>query len=126
LNGGAVELEICIDVDDVGRAVRFYGEGLGMAVVEHHSDWAHVKCGAQTIWIMKTPAGPQGAIERTYDRHWTPVHLDFRVDDIDRAVERALAAGGRLDRPIQRNPERGDLACLSDPAGNGVDLVTRP
>ncbi len=124
-----MRLEICIDVDDVERAVAFYGRGLGLDVVEQHPDWAQVALGAQTFWIMKIADGPSGPIARDYRRHWTPVHLDFMVEDIDAAVARALAAGGRLDRAIQRQREPSgkgaDVANLSDPAGNGVDLVQR-
>ena len=120
-----MRLEICIDVDDVELAVEFYGRGLGLAVVEQHPDWAQLELDEQTFWIMKVAPGPEGPITRSTGRHWTPIHLDFLVGDVDQAVERALAAGGRLDRPIIRNPERADLANLTDPAGNGVDLVQR-
>ncbi len=118
-----MEFSICIDVDDVDRAVVFYGRGLGLTVVEAHPDWAHVKLGAQTFWIMKAPAGAQGQISRDYRRHWTPVHLDFTVEDIDAAVGRAIDAGGTLEGKIQRGA-KGALANLSDPSGNGVDLVS--
>jgi catechol 2,3-dioxygenase-like lactoylglutathione lyase family enzyme len=124
-----VKLEICIDVDDVDRAVEFYARGLGLAVAEHQRDWAQLRLGEQVFWIMKIAAGPSGPVTRDYRRHWTPVHLDFLVDDVDEAVARALAAGGRLDREISRQREpgntRADVANLSDPAGNGVDLVRR-
>ncbi len=120
-----MKMEICIDVDDIDRAVAFYSRGLGLTLVEHHPDWAQLGLGEQTFWIMKVPPGSSGPIRREYVRHWTPVHLDFHVDDIDKAVELAVAAGGRLDREIARDPKRGDLASLSDPAGNGVDLVQR-
>ena len=117
-----MEFSICIDVDDVDRAVEFYGRGLGLTVVEQHPDWAQVKLGDQTFWIMKAPAGVQGQISRDYRRHWTPVHLDFTVEDIDVAVGRAIEAGGKLDGEVQRG-EKGALANMSDPSGNGVDLV---
>jgi predicted enzyme related to lactoylglutathione lyase len=124
-----LRLEICIDVDDVDLAVEFYGRGLGLTVVACHSEWAQLKLDAQIFWIMKIAAGQAGPIARDYGRHWTPVHLDFLVDDIDDAVERARAAGGRLDREITRQIEPGgsgaDVANLSDPAGNGVDLIQR-
>jgi predicted enzyme related to lactoylglutathione lyase len=51
------------------------------------------------------------------------VHLDFVVADIDSAVERALAAGATLDRPIQRRQKLSDMANMSDPFGNGFDLI---
>lgn len=71
---------------------------------------------------MKAPAGVQGQISRDYRRHWTPVHLDFAVDDIEEAVKRAVDAGGKLEGEIQRGA-KGVLANLADPSGNGVDLV---
>ena len=55
-----MEFSICIDVDDVDRAVEFYGRGLGLTVVEQHPDWAQVKLGDQTCWIMKAPPGRAG------------------------------------------------------------------
>ena len=117
-----MEFSICIDVDDVDRAVEFYGRGLGLTVVEQHPDWAQVKIGDQTCWIMKAPAGVQGQISRDYRRHWTPVHLDFAVDEIKEAVRRAVDAGGKLEGEIQHGP-KGAMANMVDPSGNGVDLV---
>jgi len=33
-----------------------------------------------------------GEHRRTYERHWTPVHLDFHVENFSEAVDRVLAA----------------------------------
>jgi predicted enzyme related to lactoylglutathione lyase len=118
-----MKLEICIDVDDVDRAVEFYGRGLGLEISQHEKDWAKAILGEQVFWIMKIDPDPSGAISRDYKRHWTPLHLDFHVDDIDAVVKRALTAGGKLDREIQRNPDGVAIANLSDPAGNGIDIV---
>jgi predicted enzyme related to lactoylglutathione lyase len=113
-----MKCEICIDVHDVRSAVRFYEQGIGLSVVRQEDDWAQLKIGDQTIWIMQSPPGQTGAISRDYSRHWTPVHLDIHVDDIEAAVERAIAAGGTLEgRP------KASLANLVDPSGNGIDLV---
>nr|UXE46199.1 hypothetical protein Hi04_10k_c5981_00018 [uncultured bacterium] len=118
-----MKLEICIDVDDVDRAVEFYGRGLGLEIEKHEKEWAKAVLGEQVFWIMKIAAGTSGAISRDYKRHWTPIHFDFHVDDIEAAVKRATGAGGSLDRDIQRNPDGGSIANLSDPSGNGIDLV---
>jgi catechol 2,3-dioxygenase-like lactoylglutathione lyase family enzyme len=125
-----VELEITIDVDDLDRAVEFYCGGLGLSLVHRGPTWARVEFNGQTLWLCPCEAGPHGKISRDFQRHWTPVHLDFVVDDLDEAVAQALAAGGRLDGEIRRGePEpmgcRADVANLSDPAGNGVDLLQR-
>lgn len=125
-----MELEITIDVDDLDRTVEFYCAGLGLTLVHRDPHWARVELDGRTLWLCLVGAGPHGNVTRDFQRHWTPVHLDFVVDDVDEAVERALAAGGRLDGPITRNaPEpigcRSDVANLSDPVGNGVDLRQR-
>lgn len=59
---------------------------------------------------------------RSYERHWTPVHLDFIVDDLDDAVRRLTALGGSLDRPVKLR-EYGRIANMADPFGNGFDLI---
>jgi predicted enzyme related to lactoylglutathione lyase len=126
-----VKIGISIDVDNIERAVDFYTRGIGLSVAERGSDcgsdWAHLTHEGQTIFIMQLPTGTD-AIEgthspRNYSRHWTPVHLDFLVADLDRAVDRALAAGAKLDRPIQRRQKLADMANMSDPFGNGFDLI---
>ncbi len=125
-----MKLEITIDIDDLDRAVEFYCGGLGLTLVERNPDWARVELNGQIFWLCPFAAGPHGTITRDFGRHWTPIHIDFIVDDVDKAVERALAAGGRLDGKIRRNQVepigwRSDIANLSDPAGNGVDLLQR-
>ena len=122
-----MKIGISIDVDNLERAIDFYSRGLGLSVVKRGPDWAHLTHEGQTIFIMQLPRGTD-AVENTqsprdYARHWTPVHLDFVVADIDRAVEHALAAGAKLDRPILRRKDRGDMANMSDPFGNGFDLI---
>ena len=83
------------------------------------------KAGAQTFWIMKAPAGVQGQISRDYRRHWTPVHLDFTVDDIDAAVRRAVDAGGKLEGEVQRGA-KGALANLVGPVRQRSGFGLRP
>lgn len=124
-----MKVEITIDVDDLDRAVDFYCQGLGLDLIERTRDWARAELDGQTFWIYRFAPGSQGTIHRDYRRHWTPIHLDFIVGDLDRALNRALAAGGSLDREVRRNECEPlgtcDVANLSDPAGNGVDLVAR-
>lgn len=125
-----MKLEITIDVDDLDRGVEFYCGGLGLTLVHRDPNWARVDLNGQILWLCPFKAGPHRNITRDFERHWTPVHLDLVVENLDEAVERALAAGGRLDGEIRRNePDpigcRSDIANLSDPAGNGVDLIQR-
>ncbi|MFH0341660.1 MAG: VOC family protein [Chromatiales bacterium] len=63
-------------------------------------------------------ASPWASSFRRYRRHWTPVHLDFVVDDVWAAVQRALNAGAKLEGEVQCHPW-GYLGTMSDPFGHG-------
>ena len=39
---------------------------------------------------------------RRYERHWTPVHIDFHVDDFAAVLDRALEAGGKCEQTSRR------------------------
>ena len=51
--------------------------------------------------LARRPVSPATAQTRDYGRHWTPVHLDIVVDDVDAAVARAVAAGATLEKPAK-------------------------
>jgi uncharacterized glyoxalase superfamily protein PhnB len=72
--------------------------------------------------IAGTPASPVLPQPRSYERHWTPVHLDFVVEEIESAVQKAVAAGARLEDPIATS-RWGRLARMADPFGHGFCLV---
>ena len=71
--------------------------------------------------MIKVHLGDRTAA-RDYRRHWTPVHLDFIVDDLDAVVARLLERGGRLDRRVKPR-DYGRIANMADPFGNGFDLI---
>ena len=116
-----------IDVDDLEKAVAFYrsafglrsGRRLGRGCVE-------MLGGAAPIYLLLKDAGtqasPAGTQARSYERHWTPVHLDFIVKDIDAAVRNALRSGALLESPVSTHPW-GSLAPMADPFGHGFCFV---
>ena len=59
---------------------------------------------------------------RTWNRHWTPVHLDFVVEALEPAIERACAAGALREGGITCAPW-GRLQRLADPFGHGLCLL---
>jgi predicted enzyme related to lactoylglutathione lyase len=61
-------------------------------------------------------------VPRDFGRHWTPVHLDFIVSNLDEMVGRLCGLGATLDREIQMR-EYGRMANMADPFGNGFDLI---
>ncbi|QRN96507.1 VOC family protein [Archangium violaceum] len=122
-----IELRACIDVDDLEKAIAFYTEALGLTVGRRlGSDWAELLGASSPIDLLSKPVGstasPSASSARDYRRHWTPVHLDFTVTDLDTVVQRARAAGATLERDIQER-EWGRMANLADPFGHGFCLL---
>jgi predicted enzyme related to lactoylglutathione lyase len=119
-------LLINIDVDDLGRAETFYCEGLGLRVGRRFEGWTELAGAASPVYLLPKAAGsavsPAVDEKRDYGRHWTPVHLDFVVADIDEAVKRAVGAGATLERNATDHAY-GKLALLADPFGNGFCLL---
>jgi len=123
-----MDIRICIDVDDLERGVAFYTGGLGLRLGRRlGNDWAELLGGSSVIDLLASAGGtaPLGEVHpqrRDYGRHWTPVHLDFVVQDIDAAVQRLVNLGARLERQVQER-RWGRMANLADPFGHGLDLL---
>lgn len=120
-------LIVNVDVDDLEKAVRFYTSALGLRVGRRFAGGGVELVGAEVpIYLLVAVPGTapfRGAsLMRDYARHWTPVHLDFAVDDIEAALELAVAAGAKVEVPIERH-EYGKLAVLADPFGHGLCLL---
>jgi predicted enzyme related to lactoylglutathione lyase len=121
------QLLINLDVDDIERAVAFYTEGLGLHVGRRFDKEFVELLGAEApLYLLRKSAGSApfaGAGQgRSYARHWTPVHLDFVVTDIEAALTRALNAGASVESAASEHAY-GRLALLSDPFGNGFCLL---
>lgn len=121
-------IRVCIDVSDLDRAVAFYADVFGLTPGRRlGAHWAEMLGGPVAIDLLATKPGSTASVarpslKRDFSRHWTPVHLDFVVDDIEDAVARAQAAGATLDREVQ-DRVYGRMANLADPFGNGFCLL---
>jgi len=115
-----------IDVPALQPAIDFYEAAIGATVVRFlDDDVAELAYGSAVLCLLSKPTGSAAtptAKPRELGRHWTPVHVDFVVDDIDAAVERALAAGAK--RESERIDWRGSkCVTFSDPFGHGFCLI---
>lgn len=121
-----MNLLVNIDVDDLEKATRFYCDGLGLRVGRRFEGWTELIGAAAPIYLLPKAAGtavsPATDEKRTYRRHWTPVHLDFVVPDIRKALERAVAAGAKVESDVSDHAY-GKLALMADPFGNGFCLL---
>lgn len=113
--------------DDLGKGVAFYQQAFGLEIARRFSNLGvELKGSSAPIFLLvkKEGTNPSPAAHdlRRYRRHWTPIHLDFVVSDIEAAVARAIAAGATLEGDITTH-NWGRLATMSDPFGHGLCLI---
>src|SRR5262245_61459620 len=118
---------INIDVDDLDRGVAFYSAALGLKVGRRFGAAAVELVGGTAPIYLLVKAEGSSAIsgtdeKRRYARHWTPVHLDFVVENIEAAVAAALAAGATREGETATHAW-GRIALLADPFGHGLCLI---
>jgi catechol 2,3-dioxygenase-like lactoylglutathione lyase family enzyme len=104
-------------VDDIVRAKQFYGQTLGLDVTAENGQLALHLAGGHTVFVYPKPNHAPA----------TFTILNFRVDDIERAVDELATAGVRFERyegeietdgkGIHRN-DGPAIAWFKDPAGN--------
>lgn len=121
-----MQLLINLDVDDLNKAIHFYTTAFDLKVGRHFGDWTELVGGTSPIYLLPKAAGTSVATStlqaRNYARHWTPLHLDFVVADIEVAIKRALLAGATQEREVTTHPY-GKLALMADPFGHGFCLI---
>lgn len=120
-------VHVSIDVPDLAAGLRFYGSVFGfvetarpfptMAVLDANNVTVcmHQKAGG-------TASSAGSADARRYERHWTPVHLDLHVHDLDAVLSRVRAEGGQVERELRTQGPK-PVAFCSDPFGNGFCVI---
>lgn len=121
------DLLLNIDVPDIEAGIAFYTAALGLRVGRRFdADFVELIGRDSPIYLLRkdegTPIGPAGGDIRRYRRHWSPIHADFAVEDMDSAIERATAAGAVQEGETSDAPY-GRLAMFADPFGHGFCLI---
>ena len=121
------DLLVNIDVPDIEAGIAFYTAALGLNVGRRFdSDFVELVGRDVPLYLLRkdegSPIGPAGGDERRYRRHWSPVHADFVVEELDGAVARAEAAGAVQEGETCDAPY-GKLAMFADPFGHGFCLI---
>lgn len=123
------ELLVNVDVDDLQRGIAFYTRAFELRLARRLGPEVVELVGANApIYLLQKTAGSRSSetanprAQRDYARHWTPLHLDFAVADIEAATRRALDAGAVLEGEIETYAF-GRMAKLADPFGHGVCLI---
>jgi catechol 2,3-dioxygenase-like lactoylglutathione lyase family enzyme len=103
-------------VPSLEPAIAFYTAALGLNLARRlDDDVAELTGGSCVVYLLQKP-------ERAYARHWTPVHIDVEVADVQAAARRALAAGARQESACV---EWRGSKCITfaDPFGHGFCLI---
>ncbi len=116
-----------IDVPALGPAIAFYRSALGLTLSRViDEDVAELTGTSSTLFLLENPPGsppnPSSSLERRYTRHWTPIHIDFVVDDLQAATRQALAAGATRESDCI-NWRGSECITFSDPFGHGFCLI---
>jgi lactoylglutathione lyase len=120
-----MQLLVNLDVPDLARAEAVYRQAFGLATGRRLGSGCLELLGAAVpVYLLEQPSGTIAAMDRPrdYARHWTPLHLDVVVDDLDAALDRALRAGFIQEGGI-REAAWGRLVRLADPFGHGWCLL---
>jgi predicted enzyme related to lactoylglutathione lyase len=122
-----MDLLVNIDVDDLPKAIAFYQQAVGLRVGRRFGALGVEMLGASSpVYLLVKAAGTQPSAHvdalRDYRRHWTPVHLDVVVPELDAAVSRALAAGAVIEGEVETHAW-GRIAHVADPFGHGICFI---
>ena len=118
---------VSIDVPQLDEGLWFYRDGLGLTEIARPvPTYAVLQCGDANIGLFEKPAGSKPAKGsndvRRYARHWTPVHIDFQVDDFETSLAKAVNAGAIVEQKFEV-AGRPPIAFCSDPFGNGFCIM---
>jgi predicted enzyme related to lactoylglutathione lyase len=120
-------VHVSIDVPNLELGLRFYCEIFGfIEIARPFPAMAILDANNVTICMHEKAAGtkssPLGTATRLYDRHWTPVHVDIHVPDLDAVLEKVKSAGGAVEMEFT-NQGPMPVGFCSDPFGNGFCVI---
>lgn len=119
------KISICIDVSEMDKGIKFYTQALGCELVKKGEEFTELTADGTTIYLAEKAAGTNpltiGEASRSYERHWTPVHLDFVVPDLSQSLASLIELGGIKEG--ENSGDWGSIAFCADPFGNGFCVM---
>ncbi|MGY4707795.1 VOC family protein [Candidatus Bipolaricaulota sp. J31] len=106
--------DVTLKVRDLGRAVAFYRDVLGLDPKYRFEDYAGFDVGGVEVGLKTW-----GELEPP--REEEPL-VNFLVDDVDRACGELSARGVRFAKGPEDTPWGGRIAVFQDPDGNTLQL----
>ncbi len=121
-----VEINISIDVPDLALATEFYCQALGCVKLrDQPPDMVVLESENTIVYLLKRTAGTKplkdALVTRSFDRHWSPVHLDFLIGNVKGTVARIVESGGSCEGG--EKGDWGEIAYCAVPFGNGFCVI---
>ena len=123
----SVSIHVSIDVPDLSMGLRFYDRVFGFAeTARPFPTMAVLDARNATICLHEKPAGtrptPAADVVRGYHRHWTPVHLDLHVAELDPVLALIRQEGGQIEREFRTEGPK-PVAFCADRFGHGFCVI---
>lgn len=124
-----LRVNLSIDVPDLEAGLAFYSGVFGMQETSRpFPTMAVIDGGNLAICVHEKAAGtessPGSGTVRNYERHWTPVHIDFHVSHLRPVLEAISSSGGKVEAEFLDKGPR-PVAFCSDPFGNGFCVIAK-
>ncbi|MFK7855552.1 MAG: VOC family protein [Granulosicoccus sp.] len=121
-----IKLSVSIDVPDLKKGEAFYVEALGCKKLRDQGDKMVVLSTENAELYLQEREEGSVAVKgskatRNYERHWTPIHLDFLQENVSDVVAKVLEFGGQHEGGEQG--DWGSIAYCADPFGNGFCVI---
>ena len=113
---------IVLGVQDLDRAKRFYGEGLGCAIDQDYPNFVSFKLGdgSSSLGLYEHEAAAQEAGVSAEGSGFRAVSFHYIVDShdaVDATIAQAVAAGGAVVKAAEAAQWGGYSGYFSDPDG---------
>jgi PhnB protein len=113
---------------DAARAIEFYAKAFGAAEVMRMpapgGKIGHAEMNIGDSRIMLTDEYREMNFLSPQSRGGTTVHIHLYVKDVDATIERAVAAGAKLVRPVEDKFYGDRTGSLEDPFGHVWHIAT--
>lgn len=117
---------VALQVSDLARAERFYGEGIGLSKLDRPGfgvPGAWFAVGDAQLHLVALEGGPTGV------RRLPHLALTVDLSELRRLVDALVEAGGTQVTPLAARDDGGVevwSSTFADPDGNAVELTTAP
>ena len=115
-------------VDDANAALEFYVKGLGAQELMRMSDpdgrIGHAEMKIGNSFVMLADANPGMGFKSPKAYGGSPISLMLYVENVDNIVKQAIAAGAKIERPVEDQFYGDRRGTILDPFGHSWTIAT--